>query len=504
LMLAALNKRTEKLSVLLQAGAHLFMIDNFCKTAWDYADETGKNLITYALQKKFEAENSLYSLYTKPNPRRMRLNAAVVLKPISAEFKEALNLSGSGLRIYIMNFFQVLRGTPSGIKSLLMLLKNVESSNPELQSLPENPAEKIQFYDRMRNHLEHIALFLSDPTILESEKKSALMILAEAGDWCAARYMQDAITAHRILSQQIPNKNDEETAVLDILGRLRNEIFYGICGKFLDSQHSANTYNFLLSQLAIPLGLAQTNESYKNDPNLPKINTEKLIAEFRRCYTAETMIQAIREAIEKKEIKPAVVPSLLAQYRPRTGPYAHETKFMDLVLDEEWKVTNEGLFYLILAMGVLIPKEPKEHPWVLKYGLIVPTRPSLLETVAEQNRLLVMQKKADFDKQRALAGDNPSELQRLTLVAFKQEIIDLAQWLKQDNALLTMKEYYAAAISLQNVVMKNRESYLRVLTGIEFSAKIGRCLSQEQAERIVNAMDSCIEEDEVLKMLNPT
>ncbi|MEI6790611.1 MAG: ankyrin repeat domain-containing protein [Myxococcaceae bacterium] len=477
LMAAAAHRKTQNLSILLQAGANIFATDHNNQTAWDLADETGKKLISYALQKKFEA-NSLYNLHTKANPKKMTLYAKVPTEPIESSFREALNLSGSGLRIYIMSHFESL-GLSDYREDLGNLLNNVETRNSYLKSLPKNPAEREKFYDTMKYNLEHIAVLLSDPTIPESEKKTALAILAEAGEWCAARYMQDTIAAQRILGRTPEVQDDENRPIFDALSRLRNKNFYESSEKFLRSHHSANAYNALMSKFGVSLGLAQTNESYIDDPYAPAIDVGMLTSEFYRRYTPEAMKRAIHEAIENQEIVPALLPSLLSQLRPQSGPYADESEFMNLVLKLDGSVTDDGIFYLFLAMGILIPRNPAEHPWVKRYGLLIPEPPKLLKSLIEQNSLLIMRKKTEV------------------------EIQDLALWLKQNDAPMTMTDYWAAAISLQSVTLKNRKSYVQALTGLEFSAKIGRILSQEQVDRMLNALDSCTEEEEILSTLNP-
>lgn len=504
LIIAAKYHQTRNLSFLLRAGADILAETGTGYSAWYYANEKEKAQLKYALQRSFDQEDQLFRLHTQPNPQKMSLQAEVPTEPISASLREKLGISGPGLKACIEDRAICLGLSDVQNCCLNALLFNIEQRNPNLPSLPPNHAARDAFYDAMTHKLEHIAVQLKNPEVAIENKKTALLLMSEAGEWCAARYMQDVTAAQRILCSSAEPMDEDLSCVLSTLYRLRNKIFHAEFKDLLIGSHSANAYNAIMGVVGVSLGLVRANESYLDDPFAPGINHLQMMTQFYSKYDAKAIIQAIESDIKTKKIPVGVICSLLSKYKPRFGKYAEQDAFMSLVLNPDSTLTKQAIPYLLFATGILIPRDPGLHPAVQKYGLILPSKPpALLEMVKAENRSLLIEKKADLDRQMKIAGPTPSVLQKQSISALQAEILDLVQWLTPHEQPMTLRDYGAASALLQEIVPKNREAYLKALTGTEFSIRIARKLSRQQAERLLNAVETSLDEDEILQTLNP-
>ena len=72
---------------------------------------------------------------------------------------------------------------------------------------------------------------------------------------------------------------------------------------------------------------------------------------------------------DKTQINPDVIPSLLGDLAPKNSE-EEQNAYYDLVLDEETgTITEQGISYLLMAMGILKPKHFKGlpvSPWMQK------------------------------------------------------------------------------------------------------------------------------------------
>ena len=189
--------------------------------------------------------------------------------------------------------------------SLELMVTRVKNKTKAFQATP--PAGSVllvEFYTKVENAIAHIIIKLSDPSIDPDVKTSALVNLAIAGSYCAARYKTEPAYWYERLTHGI-----EALTLEQEIGKISQDTRNGVVenmvrkasypdGKRIPIPNRPHTHNQIVRTIGPKYGITGVSETFEDpDFKLGFLNEKLLEEQFLRAYSPTTIIDRIDAAI---------------------------------------------------------------------------------------------------------------------------------------------------------------------------------------------------------------
>jgi ankyrin repeat protein len=413
------------------------LIDQMTPEQVALPDKNGNTALTFAVAKDHKdiAQALLVKqsalLFVEPNQKRLTLPHKDKVSPISAVQRNQIYGNNTKLQDYILQNTEFLSSEER--IALEKVLSNVENKN-QIVAVPRDPKERDEFYSNLRLNLEHIALQIADTKVSEDTKKTALAGIIESAGYCGTRQFQEVSIARKLLSsnETADNSQRPEIPVENILYELRVKIVENMMRQYQKTQDiNVHTYNAFMKTLGQETGIAEAGAAY-SDPLAPNLNKDQLMKQFHAQYTPAAIIHAIQEGFKNKKIPEGLFSDyILRHYSQEPSLEAQFEEAQSQLYDENYKMTDEAVPYLLSAMGILNPVQELNQT-AQQLGLRKNAPPDSIRQVAKFKRFMLEKRRVELVEQMSSSEgytlDETAKTKLELVDNLVQEIKELELW----------------------------------------------------------------------------